>query len=259
MSTPTTTTATPSNAGATAPAAPAANAGAPAAAPAAATGAAPAAGAPAAAPAAGTQPAAAPAAAQGAQKSLLEEAVDEAQGGKPAADGQQPEQKPEGKPENGPAQGAPEKYEEFKLPDGQKMNPEALEKFSGVARELGLNQVQAQKLVDIQAQFVQTQNEKALAQYQEQVKAWRQETIQTLGPEYKKELAFAAKALDRFASPQLRQLLTQTGFGDHKEFAQFCIKAGKTLSEDSFAEGRSAGSDQRSVAERLYPSLAKSS
>ena len=68
---------------------------------------------------------------------------------------------------------APEKYE-FAAPEGQALDANALAVFEPIAKELGLTQEQAQKLVDIYPQIQQQQAEawsKQVADWGEQVKA----------------------------------------------------------------------------------------
>src|SRR6266850_2111484 len=58
--------------------------------------------------------------------------------------------KPEDKPKE-PAEGAPEKYADFKVPDGFKFDPTALTEAQATFKELNLTKDQAQKLVDTYA------------------------------------------------------------------------------------------------------------
>lgn len=149
--------------------------------------------------------------------------------------------------------GAPETYADFKLPEGVEISPAAADEFKTVAKEIGLSQEAAQKLVDLQAKFVKSAADASLAQYQQTVESWKSETIKTLGPGYQKELGFAAKMIDRFGSPELRQLFNDTGFGNHPLVAAMLIKAGKAISEDSFVDGGKQAVPAKSAAELLYP------
>lgn len=58
-----------------------------------------------------------------------------------------PVKEPEGEKKDAP-QGAPEKYADFKLPDGYKMDETASKEVTAMFKELNLSQDQAQKLVD---------------------------------------------------------------------------------------------------------------
>src|SRR5882762_10933205 len=60
-------------------------------------------------------------------------------------DPEPPVKEPEGEK---PPAGAPEKYEDFKLPDGYKMDETASKEVTAMFKELNLSQDQAQKLVD---------------------------------------------------------------------------------------------------------------
>lgn len=69
-------------------------------------------------------------------------------------------------------------------------------------------------------------------------------------------LATAAKALDRFGTPALREMLDETGIGNHPELIRAWAKVGKAISEDSFH--RSDGTAQERVAreDKFYPATA---
>ncbi len=131
----------------------------------------------------------------------------------------------------------PEKYE-FKLPEGMTLDTDASGKFEVLAKEIGLTQEQAQKLVDIQFDLTKKQADAFQAGVQEMIDGWKTETITMLGANKDKELSFAAKALNQFGTPEFRQLIDDTGLGNHKDFVSFMIKAGKAISEDNFLEGK---------------------
>ncbi|CFQ87963.1 MULTISPECIES: peptidase [Yersinia] len=150
--------------------------------------------------------------------------------------------------------GAPEKYE-FKAPEeGQDLDAEALATFEPVARELGLSQEQAQKLVDIYGKDIVPKLQ------QQQAEAWQKQTEQwgndvkadkeIGGDKLTANIGMAQKALDQFGTPELRTYLEQTGLGNHPDLVRFCVKIGKSMGEDSMVMASSGG--QRSAAEVLY-------
>jgi hypothetical protein len=156
-------------------------------------------------------------------------------------------------PEKDVKAGAPEAYEDFAIPEGLQAAPEALEQFKSLAKSMNLSQENAQKLVDMQASMIATQAEAALHQYKQTTENWKSETKQMLGPDYKKQLAVAARAIERFGTPELRTLMNETGLGNHKAFVSFAMKAGHAIAEDKFAEGRPGAVGPKSAAETLYP------
>lgn len=174
----------------------------------------------------------------------------------PPQDGQKPPEgdgKPQDKqepPKDQKPTGAPEQYTEFKLPEGIKADKDALEGFSATAKKLNLTQAQAQELVDFQAAMIAKQSEAIKKQVDANKAALAEETKAMLGPDYEKKMGAAAKALERFGTPELKKLLDDTGFGSHKDLVNFCIKIGDAISEDRFVEAKPGG--PKDAAEILY-------
>ncbi|CAI0712139.1 Uncharacterised protein [Serratia quinivorans] len=143
---------------------------------------------------------------------------------------------------------APEKYE-FAAPEGQELDANALSVFEPIAKELGLTQEQAQKLVDIYPQIQQQQAEawsKQVAEWGEQVKADKE----IGGDKFTASVGLAQRALDQFGNPELREYLQVSGLGNHPALVRFCTKVGKSMAEDSFVVPNQGG--QRSAADILY-------
>ncbi|MEL5205606.1 MULTISPECIES: peptidase [Serratia] len=143
---------------------------------------------------------------------------------------------------------APEKYE-FTPPEGQELDANALAVFEPIAKELGLSQEQAQKLVDIYPQIQQQQAEawsKQVSDWGEQVKADKE----IGGDKFNASVGAAQRALDQFGNPELREYLNASGLGNHPALVRFCAKVGKAMAEDSFVVPGQGG--QRSAADILY-------
>lgn len=165
-------------------------------------------------------------------------------------------QAPEGaKTTEGEPQGAPEKYE-FKFPEGVKINEKFIDEFSTVAKELGLSQDNAQKLAD----FGPKLTELFVSRQQEVLtnarKEWREGVTNDKelgGDALAQNLSVAKRALDTFGSPELSNLLKESGLGDHPEVVRFFYRVGKQTSEDTVHRGDpSAGGGDKTIAQRLY-------
>ncbi len=164
--------------------------------------------------------------------------------------GQQAEgAKTEGEQEKKP-EGAPESYE-FKAPEGVQFDDSVIGAFSEVAKELNLPQDAAQKVLDKMAPVI-------AARQSEQFEAARTEWAEAAkadkefgGEKLTENLGTAKKALDAFASPELRTLLDQSGLGNHPEVIRMFYRAGKAISEDRFVAGQGGKTDQGD-ARRLY-------
>lgn len=158
-----------------------------------------------------------------------------------------------GSDEQKPA-GAPEKYE-FKAPDGIKFDDQVIDAFSAVAKDLNLSQDQAQKVLDNMAPVL-------ASRATEQLKAARVEWVESAktdkefgGDGLQANLGVAKKAMEAFATPELRALLNESGLGDHPEVIRLFFRAGKAISEDGFVGGKPGASAPTSIAQRMYPNM----
>ncbi|MGH8810369.1 MAG: hypothetical protein ACREXO_00100 [Advenella sp.] len=148
----------------------------------------------------------------------------------------------------------PEKYE-FKSPvEGQELDAEMAASLDPVARELGLNNEQAQKLVDIYGKDILPKIEaRQQENWAKQTEAWANEvkTDKEIGGDaFVANVGLAQKALDTFAPAGLREYLETTGLGNHPDLVRCFVKVGKAMSEDSMVMPNTGG--QRSAADVLY-------
>ena len=60
------------------------------------------------------------------------------------------------------------------------------------------------------------------------------------GEKLAENLATAKKAMDAFATPELRTLLDESGLGNHPEVIRMFYRTGKAMSEDRFVTGQAA-------------------
>ena len=145
-------------------------------------------------------------------------------------------------------EGAPEKYE-WAAPEGVTLDESIMGSLSEVAKELNLSQDAAQKLVDKMAPAMA---QRQAAQVQAMQAEWRESSsgdAEFGGAKLAENMAVAKKALDAFATPEFRQLLEQTGMGNHPEVIRTFYRAGKAISEDGLVSGSApkAPRDARSL------------
>ncbi|QIF57768.1 MULTISPECIES: peptidase [unclassified Providencia] len=138
-----------------------------------------------------------------------------------------------------PVSAAPEKYE-FTVGEGQELDKEAVAAFEPIAREIGLSNEQAQKIVDVYGSTIMPQIAKQQeAAWQKQVTEWA-ETVKAdkeLGSV--ESIGNAQKAVDQFGTPELKQYLNDSGLGNHPELFRIFSRIGKAMSEDGFVSGSS--------------------
>jgi len=169
-------------------------------------------------------------------------------GAKPKEEG-----KPAGESKPPVKQEAPEKYADFALPEGVTMDKAMLEKASAEFKAMNLSQEQAQKLVTIQAEHAKAMNAEIINSFKKQVSDWKDQTVKLYGNEFEKKSGVAAAAIDRFGSPELRQLLNDTGLGNHPDVVKFFVSVGEKMAEDQPGEGKKP-QGEKSTAELLYGS-----
>lgn len=133
--------------------------------------------------------------------------------------------------------GAPEAYEDFKLPDGMEMDADVLGEFKGLAKELNIPQDKAQKLIDFQTQLANKQAEQYQAAVTKQAQDWAasiKNDPEIGGENYDKSVASAIKVIQSFGDPALTELLNTSGLGNHPALFKFCHRISAAISEDKF-------------------------
>lgn len=156
------------------------------------------------------------------------------------AEGATDEAKPEDKP-----QGAPEAYADFTAPEGWEIDQDLLKDFAPTLKELNLTQEQAQKVIDFAPKLVeQTAVATTTKVLGELGMADRGDWVGKVkadkefgGDKLAENLAVAKKAMDAFASPELRELLIKSGMGNHPEMVRAFYRAGKAISADGYVAG----------------------
>lgn len=155
------------------------------------------------------------------------------EGGKektPEATGEKPEEA---------AQGAPEKYEDFKMPEGMTLDGKVSEAFQGAAKELGLSQEKAQGFIDKLAPVLAQQS-------MERIKAisddWREKSMKN--EEISKSLPDIARLRDKFAKdangnidPDIAEFMNSP-MGNHPGCLKLLARAGRAFGEGSYPQGK---------------------
>lgn len=182
---------------------------------------------------------------QGGESTLLSETANAAE----AAEVKAPEAAPkEAKPavQDDPA---PEKYADFKDADGKTIPADSLGEFTSVAKELGLSQAKAQKLVSTMKPAVQKYMDTSTEKFGKEWAAEAKADKEYGGDNFAANMGIAAAAYRQFATPALRQMLEATRLGNHPEVIRMFYRIGKAMSQDTGVAGSGAPSPKR----RIYP------
>ena len=163
--------------------------------------------------------------------------------------------------------GAPETYSDFDMPEGVEINEADLGEFHTIAKELNLTQDQAQSLVDYQSKRAQALTERMDNDLADAIEKQQNDWIKELkddkdfgGDNLDKNVGLAVKVVNKFGSPELKDVLNSSGMTNNPELVKMFNRIGKAISEDSLdseSENGETGSG-KSLADKLYPNQNKS-
>lgn len=132
-------------------------------------------------------------------------------------------------------------YTDFQVPEGIVIDEEKLGQFVPIAKELGLNQEQAQKVVDLYA-GIEAKNHQAWA---DQIGKWADETRADPdigGAKLDESMKAATTAIEAFGGKDLLDRINSSGLGCDPVTLRAWAKVGRALSEDkTLAPGAAAG------------------
>lgn len=182
---------------------------------------------------------------------------------KPEGDKPDGDKSSEDKAKPEPSSGAPEKYEDFKLPDGYTFDPEALKEVSGLFKEAGLSQEAAQKMVDYYAKNSLQAQQAPYDLWAQTQKDWVSEIDNRFGSKAQNMSTDINKGIDAvLTSPKLnrafREAMDFTGMGSNPDFFEAMSMFVKPFLEGtSVPQGRVSPEGQRSPAAKAAPTLAE--
>lgn len=166
-----------------------------------------------------------------------------------------------GEPATDKSAGAPDKYE-FTLPEGVTQDEAMLGEFETVARELGLDNDRAQKLLELGLKAQQQGLDAGRSAWADTAKGWREATIadpEIGGKNLPASIAAAQKILRAYAPKEVRELLETTAWGEWTPMVKFLVTLGKRIGEDRIAGASGPGSPEPQSEEAryrlLYPSM----
>src|SRR6266568_4532361 len=181
-----------------------------------------------------------------------------------------PELEPKSEDKKPDAATAPEKYTDFKLPDGYQFDKASLDQATTLFKEAGLSQDAAQKMVDFYAANSLQAAEAPYKEWANLQKQWTGEIADRFPGEKSNQVkSMISTVIDTTLPPSLarglRTALDITGAGSHPDVVEALSILLKPLSEGTPVRGNApAASGQRapdqgppSIADALYGHLRK--
>lgn len=158
-------------------------------------------------------------------------------------------------------EGAPEDYEDFKIPDGMEASKELVDEFKPVLKDLNLSQDKAQALIDFYtAKVLPGMQAKGLEVWNNEL-AQRQQAIEKDPEIGGDKLKATGETINRVANTFLKpeesaELMEYSKrFGDCPAFVKLLTRVGAAMKDDGVIMAGAGGeSSSKTLAERLYDS-----
>ena len=154
------------------------------------------------------------------------------------------------------SQTSPDAYADFVMPEGIQLDESALGEASPLFKELGLNQEQAQKVVDLYAKQVQAGSKAQIDNFNQLKSDWREQSKndgEFGGDKFDENVKTAQAAINSYGTPELKQLLEDYGVGNHPEIVRFMVRVGHTLKEDVPGNNGTVSTKAADRVSILYP------
>jgi hypothetical protein len=176
------------------------------------------------------------------------------------------------KPDAKPAAGAPEAYTEFKVPDGFSLDEAVSKEASALFKGLGLNQDQAQSMVDFYTVKTKEAFDAPYNAWRDTQEKWVNEikADPDLGGKLDAVKSSISKAIDSLGDTKLatefREAMDYTGAGNNPAFIRAFYKLAQRVTEGGVVSGRGPsthgqkepGSGPPTAAAALFPNLPSS-
>ncbi|MBI9112825.1 endoprotease [Maridesulfovibrio ferrireducens] len=124
--------------------------------------------------------------------------------------------------------------------------------FRDFARENGVTGEMAQKLVDFNNKLEVARRQ----DHEQQIYKWA-EQINSLpgwqGNAFRQNVSVANKAMKAFASPELVNMIKNSGYNNHPEVVKAFHGIGMRMSEDSYVDSPKPTGRKKTIGEILYP------
>jgi len=154
------------------------------------------------------------------------------------------------------SQTPPDTYADFVLPEGVELDSNLLGAATPILKELNATQEQAQRLADAVAAQVQAGSQSQVDAFNQLMNDWQEQSKNDKefgGDKFEENVAVARSAIDKFGTPELKQLLEEHGVGNHPEVIRFMVKVGKLTAEDVPGGTTTPPSKAQDRVSLLYP------
>lgn len=143
-------------------------------------------------------------------------------------------------------------YAALVLPENSSISANSLDEFKQQAAAIHLPLPALEKWIELENNRLQQEADKQQQAKQKQIREWAQETQKMYGKTWQEEVSRAVRAADEFGGKELRQLLEETGLGNHPAMVRAFAVVGKRMMEDISVTGAPGTSTDKTFTQALY-------
>ena len=151
--------------------------------------------------------------------------------------------------EEAPKEVAPEEYADFVDDNGVGFAAKEMPEFTAMAKELGLPQEKAQKLL---MTMIPTVRGKLQTSLNEVKNTWKNAALNDEeygGEAFSANMKIANVAFAKYVTPELKSLMQRAGLSAHPDFIRMFYRIGKSMSQDTGVTGQGSPQPKR----RMFP------
>lgn len=153
----------------------------------------------------------------------------------------------------------PEAYD-FKFPEKDyEVDAGLVKDFSEFAKQKGWDNKTAQEMIDFQVNKLepirQAQQQKAFEAMSDQWLAEAKADKEIGGTSFNENVGLAVKAIEKFGSPELKDILNYSQVGNHPAVIKFFSKIGKAMSDSDVMLGGQNGAVKSRLEDRLFTTM----
>ena len=143
-------------------------------------------------------------------------------------------------------------YAEIVLPENSLLSPQTLAAFKQTAAEINLPAKALTQWLSQEENRLAASAEQAAQAHQTQLENWARQTQAAFGPRWQEDVSKAVRAADAFGGPQLRQLLEETGLGNHPVIVRTFHAVAQRICEDITPGGAPSATADKTFTQALY-------
>lgn len=147
----------------------------------------------------------------------------------------------------------------IKLPDGFEVDQKVMGDFVSLMNDAALNPAErAQKLIDLQTEFAKAQAEQAVKTWKTLQETWQEEVradAEIGGDKLEANLGRISTLLNTHGTPELRQVMDQTGAGNNVHVVKFLSKIAAAMGEALPAPAGVPSGGAKDLASRIFPTM----